>query len=165
MSLTNSLSKTGSLWASLVLVVLITAAFPVAASVWNLSFLDTMSDPDQVREAIAAMSTDQRIAHSWITGTLDVLYPLTYGALFIGSAYAFYGSYGWLVALPFFVLVPTDFLEGVVQILALNDVSDWVESKAVLTPLKTGLFLLGIVTTVIGWIVWLVNRLKRENAA
>ena len=56
--------------------------------------------------------------------------------------------------------MPTDLLEGVVQVLALTDVTDWVDAKAILTPLKTILFLLGLVTTIIGWVIWLVGRLR-----
>lgn len=164
MKIANALSEPKTLWLSLVVVILITAAFPIAASVWQLSYIDALSDPAQVRESIAAMSTSQRSAHTWITATLDVLYPLAYGALFIGSAYAFYGRFGWLVAIPFFVLVPTDLLEGLVQILALNGLADWVDLKAVLTPLKFLLFLLGVATTVLGWLIWLSRRFRRGNA-
>lgn len=164
MSLNHTLASTGSLWTAFLLTILVTASFPPVADAWKLTLLDAMSDPEQVRATIAALSAEQRTAHAWITGTLDVLYPLVYGALFIGSAYAFYGSYGRLVALPYYVLVATDLLEGIVQILALNGVADWVDAKAVLTPLKTGLFLLGVLTTVIGWISWLWKRIRRRAA-
>lgn len=159
MSITGRLSKKASLWTSFVLVIITTITFPVVASVWNISFIDAISDPDQIRENIVVMSANQRFAHAWITGTLDVFYPIVYGALFIGSAHAFYGRYASLVALPFFILVPVDLLEGLVQILALAEIRDWVDAKAVLTPLKNGLFLLGALVTVLGWVIWLFKRL------
>jgi len=62
------------------------------------------------------MSVDERIVHAWVTATLDVAYPLAYGALFIGSAFKFYNNFGWLIAYPFFVLISTDLLEGFVQL-------------------------------------------------
>lgn len=165
MKLGSALSQPRTLWLTFIAVLIITAAFPMAADIWNLSFLDAMSDPDEVRATIASMSSDQRVAHAWITATLDVLYPLAYGALFVGSAYAFYGRFGWLIALPFFVLVPVDLLEGVVQVLALNGVADWVDAKAVLTPLKTGLFLFGVLITVVGWVIWLFRRFGQRNTS
>ena len=99
------------------------------------------------------MSEDQRIVHAWITATLDVVYPLAYGALFIGSALKFYNKFGWLIASPFFVLVPMDILEGIIQVLALTGTVDMMDAKAVLTPVKSILFLFGLSTTIIGFIL------------
>ena len=156
----NGLAETRSLWIAFVSTILITIAFPVTASIWGLSFIDALSDPVEVRQAIAAMTSDQRIVHAWITATLDVAYPLAYGALFAGSAYAFYERVGRFIAIPLLVVVPVDLLEGVVQVLALTDSLDWIDAKAVLTPLKTALFLLGLVTMVGGWVIWLAGRIR-----
>ena len=136
-----TLAETRSLWIAFVATILITIAFPVTASIWGLSFIDALSDPTEVRQAIAGMTPDQRIVHAWITATLDVAYPLAYGALFVGSAYAFYARVGRFIAIPLLVVVPVDLLEGVVQVLALTDTADWIDAKAILTPLKTVLFL------------------------
>ena len=152
------LGESRALWIAFVLTLLITAAFPAAAQMWSLSFVDAISDPGEVRALLATMSADQRFAHAVITATLDVAYPLAYGALFIGSAYAFYGRFGWMLALPFVVLIATDLLEGVVQVLALLEMVDWIDAKAILTPLKFLLFLLGVGVMVLGWIIWLVGR-------
>ena len=92
---------------------------------------------------------------------MDVAYPLAYGALFMVSAYAFYERLGRYIAIVLLVVVPTELLEGVIQVLALTNSADFVEAKAVLTPLKTGLFLLGIVTTLCGWPIWSVDRLRK----
>ena len=157
------LSENRSLWIAFGATILITIAFLITGSMWGITFLDTISDPSEVRLAISTMSPDQRTVHVWITATLDVAYPLAFGALFIGSAYKFYKSFGRLIALPSFVLVPTDLLEGVVQVLALTGTADLVDAKAVLTPLKTILLLLGITTTTVGCIVWLVARIQRNR--
>lgn len=149
-----------SLWIAFISTILMTIAFQVTASIWGITFIDAMSDPAVVRQAISDMTPDQRVVHAWITATLDVAYPLAYGALFVGSAYAFYERLGRYIAIPLLVVVPTDLLEGVVQVLALTNSADLIDAKAVLTPLKTALFLLGIVTTVFGWMIWVVGRLR-----
>ena len=157
------LSENRSLWIAFGATILITIAFLITGSMWGITFLDTISDPSEARLVISSMSPDQRIIHAWITATLDVAYPLAFGALFIGSAYKFYKNSGRFIALPFFVLVPTDLLEGIVQVLALTGTMDLVDAKAVLTPLKTILLLLGITTTTVGCIVWLVARTQRNR--
>lgn len=162
MSPGRRLSDNKILWTSFVATILITVAFPVIGSMWGITFIDPISDPSAVRQAISSMSPDQHLAHAWITGTLDVAYPLAYCSLFIGSAYKFYDRFQWLVALPFYVLAPTDLLEGVVQILALTNTADWIDAKTFLTPLKTNLFLLGILTTAVGCIVWLIARARTD---
>ena len=160
MSINTTLTRNQTLWIAFIATVLLTLAFQIAVDIWSLTLIDAIADPDETRLAIASMSAEQNVTHAWITATLDVAYPLAYGALFIGSAHKFYGSWGWILAAPVYILVPTDLLEGVVQVLALADVTDWVDAKAVLTPLKTGLFLLGLTTTVVGWVIWLVRRVR-----
>ena len=146
----SELATNRMLWTFFVLTALIGAIFPLLANHWQLSLLDTISDPSKVREIIATMSEQQRLAHSWITATLDVVYPIVYGSFFIGCAYAFCGRFGRALALPFFVLVAVDLVEGMIQILALNGWFDWVDAKAYLTPLKFALFLFGVSLAVVG---------------
>ena len=161
MNLRNTLTDNRILWMSFIATILLTITFQVAVGIWDLTLIDAISDPGDTRLAIASMSQQQNLIHAWITATLDIAYPLAYGALFIGSGYKFYGKWGWLVAAPVFVLVPTDLIEGVVQVLALTNVTDWIDAKAILTPLKTFLFLLGLATTIVGWGIWLVNKMRR----
>ena len=147
------LSDNRSIWVALVSTILITLAFLVIGSILRLTFLDTISDPSEVRLALASMPPNHRVFHVWITLTLDVLYPLSYGALFVGLTFRFYMSYGRLLAAPFFVLVPADLLEGVVQVLALTDMADFIGAKAILTPLKYGLVVYGVITITIGTVL------------
>ena len=164
MPLRQFLGDSRTLWIAFVLSLAITAAFPAIAQALELAYLDAISDPQEARTLIASLSMEQRIAHAWVTATVDVAYPLAYGAFFIGSAYAFYGRFGGLIALPFFVLIPTDLIEGVVQVAALNGWVDWLDAKAILTPLKFLLFLFGVVTTVLGWVLFLVSRLRTTES-
>lgn len=156
----GTLAERKSLWIAFVSTILITIAFPITASTRGVTFIDAISDPEKVRSAISSMTSDQRVAHAWITATLDVAYPLAYGALFVGSAYAFYERFGRYIAIALLAVVPADLLEGVVQVLALTDTADLVDAKAVLTPLKTGLFLLGLAATLLGWVLWMVGRFR-----
>ena len=152
-----------TLWTTFVLTILMTFAFQYLGAVWSLAFLDGMSDPGTVRQAIADMSAEQRVAHAWITGTLDVAYPLTYAALFAGSVYCFFPAWGARVAPVFGALIVIDLVEGLVQILALTTAVDWIGAKALLTPVKTWLFLGGALLTVAGWLAWLIRRLRRSD--
>ena len=160
MNLLNKLAETTTLWITFVCTILLTISFQLASSHWGISFIDAISDPEAVRQAIASLTADQRIVHVWITATLDVAYPLAYGAFFVGSALAFYDRVGWYIAMAVLVVIPTDLIEGVVQVLALLDIADLVDAKAVLTPLKTVLFLFGLAATVVGWILWLIKRVR-----
>ena len=158
MSMFKVLAERRSFWIAFISTTLITIAFPVATSFLQIPLVDAISDPTEVRQVISDMTPGQRFVHAWITATLDVAYPLAYGALFIGSAYAFYERFGRYIAYSLLVVVPTDLLEGVVQILALMGFADFLAAKAVLTPLKTILFLMGAATTLFGWLIWTVGR-------
>ena len=165
MQLAQTLSETRTLWITFILSVLLTFSFQVVVSVWGVTLVDSISDPTATRAAIASMTAEQHVVHAWTTATLDVAYPLAYGAWFAGSAYKFFGRWGPWLAAPMYVLVGTDLAEGVVQVLALVSVADWLDLKAVLTPLKTVLFLFGLLMTVLGWVIWLVGRLRRPAAS
>lgn len=158
------LSEPATLWFLFAAVLVLTALFPIASSFWGITFVDSISDPDLVRETISAMSSSQRSVHAWLTSTLDVAYPLAYGAFFLGSAHAYFPNAGRFLAIPAYLVIPVDLAEGVVQVLALADVDDWLELKAVLTPLKTGLFLIGLLITVCGWFAWLYSRVRRKTS-
>ncbi len=154
----TSLAETRNLWLAFGATILITLSFPVVGSIWAMSFIDPISDPGAVRDAIAALSAEQRVVHVWVTATLDVAYPLAYGALFIGAAYRFYPTFGRFLGWAFIGLVAVDLLEGIVQVLALTDTADLVAGKAFLTPMKRALFLIGVVTTLLGWVIWIIRR-------
>lgn len=138
------------LLAALVATVVLTALFPVVAGHFGLTLLDAVADPTEARALIEGLTREQRQAHAWITGTLDLAYPLTYGALFLGATLRFFPRKGVLLALPILIGVPADFLEGLVQILALTGQVDWLAAKAVLTPVKGGAFVYGAVLALLG---------------
>ncbi|MEO0449593.1 MAG: hypothetical protein AAFZ74_04625 [Pseudomonadota bacterium] len=135
--MTSFLTKTPVLWLLFGGFVLQSVCFGVIMAIWDFTVIDEMSDPEKVRGHIAAMSETQRHVHAWTTATLDVAYPLTYGALFAGLALTRFPS---IWAAPAIAVIPVDLAEGVVQVMALLGNDQLIELKAILTPLKLVLF-------------------------
>jgi len=154
MPTTRFLTDTRTLWWLFIATVLITASFPIASQYYDLTLVDGISSPDVTRQVIAEFSEGQRTAHAWITATLDVAYPLAYGLLFAGVSLRFFPVLGRYLAVAPLVCIPVDLFEGLVQVLALIGATDWLALKAVVTPLKTLLFLCGLATTLAGWLKW-----------
>jgi len=154
------LTDNKTLWVVFVASLLITFLFPVLAAQTGLVFLDGLSDPADARSLISSWTDEQRGLHALITATLDVLYPLVYGAWFAGSALCFYSRAGVWLAWLFAVLVGVDLLEGVVQVLALLDIADVLAAKQVLTPAKFLLFFVGLAVVAGGWMLWFIKRLR-----
>ena len=166
MTCIKRLSETKALWLSFSATILITAIFQGIVHQFDLVLLDTFSDLDEIRSAIAAMSERQRELHALLTSTLDVAYPAAYAAyaayaaLFIGSAYKFFPAWGFFLAISAMVCIPIDLAEGVVQVLALVGNIDWLSAKGILTPLKDFLVLTGLLITMAGWVKWLLSRVR-----
>ncbi|MEQ8693605.1 MAG: hypothetical protein RIC89_22565 [Pseudomonadales bacterium] len=155
----DAMANRKGLWLLFAATLLITSLFPYLAQLYSLSFIDALSDPEATRQYIAGLTADQRSAHAWITATVDVAYPLAYGSFFAASARCFFPSRFYL-ALPGLIVIPVDCLEGLVQVLALTDVVDWLAAKAVLTPLKFGLFYAGFAIAFIGWLTWIYRKIR-----
>ncbi len=156
----NRIAQTNVLWFSFIATVLCTVAFQVIVQQHGLVMLDAIASQVQVHAALAAMSEHQHHLHAWMTGTLDVIYPAVYGALFIGSAYKFFPSKAFLLSLPAMICIPVDLIEGVFQIAVLTGTADWTELKEFLTPLKQWLFIAGIIITIGGWLKWSYQKLR-----
>ncbi len=158
-----AISQPPVLWALFAATVVITLLFPLLAGIWQLTLVDPISAPDAVRAVIGSMSQEQKTAHAWITATLDVAYPLAYGLLFAGVALHFFERYGAYLALAGLLAIPVDLFEGVVQVLALTDAADLVDLKALLTPLKSGLFIAGLLFCLVAWARWLVRKVRARG--
>ncbi len=156
----TELTKLSVLWISFILVVVMTVVFQIISGQYNLVLLDSLSDPTEVRNMLANMTEQQRSVHVWVTSTLDVAYPIAYGIFFAGSAYKFFPVYGKYLALPALICVPVDIIEGLIQVLALTSGIDWVQAKAILTPLKFALVLTALFITLFG--ITKVRVLRRE---
>lgn len=157
--ITAKITTTTSLWCLFVGTIVITFCFPVVTSIWGITLIDPISSPDEVRAVIKGMSEQQRLVHAWTTATLDVAYPLVYGTLFAAVALRFFPTYGGYLALLPLAAIPVDLVEGVVQILALTGTADFVDAKAVITPIKSSLFGFGFFVSIAAWIRWAYFRI------
>ena len=156
-----ALTKTSTLWALFTATILITLSFPLVSRLWDLTLIDAISSPNLVREVMAGMTVGQKVAHAWVTATLDVAYPIVYGGLFAGVALRFFPVNGRYLSIPALLVIPVDLAEGIVQVLALTETIDWLMLKAFLTPLKMILFLTAFAISLTGWSKWLYFRLKK----
>jgi hypothetical protein len=160
MNFLNKLSEAPVLWFSFITTLLLSVVFQVVVDVWQLTLLDMMFDAERLKVAIASMTQQQRFVHVIVTATLDVIYPLAYGGFFIGAAFKFFPKMGSGLAVPSMMLILVDWFEGVIQIMALTDIAQWLEFKAQLTIMKYGLLIIAITIAVIGWSRWLLTRFK-----
>lgn len=154
------LTKTSTLWALFILFILETIGFGLIMQHWNFVIIDEISNPDQVRSHISQMSEVQRHVHAWMTATLDVVYPLTYGPLFAGIALTRFRPF---FALPAVAVIPVDLAEGYVQVMGLLGNFEILAWKAVLTPTKLGLFLLAALIALVALARSATARLKRTR--
>lgn len=136
----NLISRTPVLWALFVLTILCIPAFQYFAPMAGGQLLDMLSQPEEVRATLAAMTPEQRSVHFWVTVLLDTLFPLSFGLLFAGMGWRFFGKWGPLAALPGFAVLVVDLTENTIQALALSGTADALDAKAWVTPLKYGLF-------------------------
>ena len=154
------LQSTKTLWFLFALLVLETLGFLVIMHVWDFHIIDEMSDPGKIIQYIEKMSETQRYVHAVTTATLDVVYPLTYGALFAGLALK---AYWPILSVPSILVVPVDLIEGGVQILALNGHMELLWLKAYVTPLKLALSVGAAVIALCAVIkLWRGRRLKTQ---
>ena len=112
--------------------------------IWDFGIIDEMYKPDQIIAHIDALTPVQRKAHAWMTGTLDVVYPFAYGSFFIGMAKRHFIKHGNWLAIPSVLVIPFDLFEGLTQIILLNGNYSVVGLKQIFTPVKLGLFSIGL---------------------
>ena len=123
-----------------------------------MTLLDGIASPSKARDILDLMTQNQKVLHIWITATLDVAYPLSYGSLFAGSALRFFPEYGIYLALPALLAIIADLTEGFIQILALTNTSDLLALKEYVTPFKYGMAILGLIIAVFGLGLSLINN-------
>lgn len=129
------------IWSGLVFAGL-TIAFGIWIQTYNLpTILDEISDPDQIRKTVAAMTPEQKSAHWWMTLLLDYAYPLAYGAFFAGIALRYFGLAGIWLAIPAFVLIPADMIENTIQLFILSGDESLIALKTIVTPIKLVAFI------------------------
>ena len=143
-------------WFYLLLFVLGVMMFQWLPDRFELVLLDNLWQPERVRAAIADMDATQRAAHIWLTSSVDVVFPIAFGLFVLGSGLRLQPARRKPITALVMLLIGFDLLEGTVQILALTSQVDWLAAKQILTPVKLGWYLVGLVLVVLGWLRWLV---------
>ncbi|MGB0906649.1 MAG: hypothetical protein ACPGVT_04080 [Maricaulaceae bacterium] len=136
----NKFAQTKTLWMTFIGTIICFVLFGVISKKWGFSILDEISGPDASRALVASLTPTQNTVHIWMTATLDVIFPLIYGAFFAGMAHRFWGSLSKWLIIPTLIVVPTDLIEGVVQVLGLMGNDGILGLKSILTPLKLYMF-------------------------
>ena len=144
------------LWFCLLLFVLGVMMLQWLPDRFELVLLDNLGQPERVRAAIADMDATQRAAHIWLTSSVDVVFPIAFGLFVLGSGLRLQPARRKPITALVMLLIGFDLLEGTVQILALTSQVDWLASKQIITPVKLGCYLAGLVLVVLGWLRWLV---------
>lgn len=155
------LSTARTLWTSFILTVLMTAGFVVIMNIWSFMFIDEMYRPDEIKTYVDSLTPLQKSVHAWSTATLDVAYPFAYGGFFIGMAIRYFGRFGPWFAAPSIAVIPVDLVEGASQVLLLNGHDGMIALKAIVTPLKLGLYFAGLAIALAGAGVALFRLMRR----
>lgn len=153
-SMASFLTGTRTLWFLFAATLVLSCSFPLATRYWQLTLLDGIASPADARSLLEGFTPHQKMIHAWITATLDVAYPFAYGGFFAGSALRVFTRHGRYLALPALLVIPTDLIEGIVQILALTGTADYLALKAVVTPAKILLFGISLFLTAVAWATW-----------
>ena len=140
----TGLTQTRTLYLTFATTILMTFGFLAIMWIWDFEVIDEIWSVEKLKIHLASLTPIQKSVHAWTTGTLDVLYPFAYSAFFIGMTLRFFGRYGPLLAIPSFLVIPVDLLEGLIQIMLLNGNHNVIEWKAIVTPIKLLLFLWGL---------------------
>lgn len=161
------LTRTPVLWGLFIAQFVMGFSFYLIMQAYDFQLIDKMSVPGEISAHIAAMSETQRRIHIWVTATLDVAYPITYGSFFAAMAWRFLGRAGTFLALPGLIVILIDLSEGVVQIMALGGNESLLWLKAFLTPAKFGLFMIAamIALGALCVAIWRLVRTRKDTPA
>jgi len=127
--------------------------------------LDEIVTGDDAISRLNQMNEHQRSVHFWGTVTLDALYPLAYGGLFIGLLCRFGWRLRWLLILVPIIGVLADFAENTVQAMALSGYAvEILVAKDIVTPIKFGALLLALALSVLLGVIALVRSIMQTKA-
>lgn len=136
------ITRTPVLWTLFVLTVVFFIVFGALAPMVGGQFLDMVSAPDETRAVFEAMTPAERTAHFWVTVLLDTAFPLSFGLLFAGMAWRFFGKFGRFAAIPGFAVLIVDLTENTLQAITLSGAAYLLDPKEWVSPLKMNLFYL-----------------------
>ena len=152
------LAKTSTLKVLLGALIPIMLLFAYVKFQWDLTLIGAISVPVDVRAAISEMTAEQKIAHAWLTGTVDVAFAFVLGGLFAGIILRGFERFGKYLALLPLASIPFELFEGVIQVLALIDAYDFLDLKSIITPVKTTLLKASFILSLLVGIKYLITR-------
>lgn len=150
------------IWSGLAFVGL-TIAFGIWIQRYDLHIIDEISDPDQIRAVVAAMTPEQMSAHWWMTLSLDYFYPLAYGSFFAGLALRYFGAAGLWIIVPSMIVVPADIIENTVQLFILSGDQSLIGVKVFVTPIKLVSFIVAGLIALIALIYAVYRRFSADG--
>ena len=156
-SLIEFLTKTNTLYFLRISAAIIVISIILVAIKWNVDLLDMKFSSVSIVDTLKTFDETQKIAHLWISSTLDLALPIAYGLLFIGYTMKYYpGQY--ILVVPGILVIPVDLLENIMHIQILsNSLSDstipysLLETKVIFTFLKFILFGICLFVFFRGW--------------
>lgn len=157
------LTRTPVLWGLAGAVLFMSLGFVYIMHRFDFLLIDEMWDPEKIHQHIEGLSSKQKTIHIWTTATLDVLYPLAYGGLFIGLVRRVFGASGRILAIPGALVIPVDLAEGAIQVLALIGNEDAIVHKMWVTPIKFGLFVTAAIFALVAIAVALMRKFKTRR--
>lgn len=160
----NLITRTPVLWALFILMVLCIFAFQHFTPAVGGQFLDMLDEPIAIRETFEAMTPEQKSVHFWVTVLVDTAFPISFGLLFAGLAWRFFGEWGVPAAIPGFAVLIVDLTENTIQALALSGVADALDAKFWVTPLKMGLFYIAALIAVIALGIGIFRLVTNKKA-
>ena len=159
------LKRTPTILGALVAFFAIGAGFGIWSSQYDLQLLDEISDADNVRSLLAAMTPEQKSAHWWMTLVLDYAYPLAYGAFFVGITLRFFGGAGAWLSIPAIAASLADAVENTIQLMLLSGNESLLWLKVIMTQIKFGAFLLAALIALIGLGLGIFRRFAGGKSA
>ena len=157
------LTKSKTLYITFFITIFLTFCFGLAMHVGGFQIIDEMYNAENIRRHVAAMTPAQKSIHSWLTGTVDVLYPFAYAAFFIGIAVKCFGRLGIWLAIPSLLAIPADLTEGFAQIMILQGHDSFISLKVWATPIKLAFFAAGLFITVIGLLLMIKKSFRTDE--
>lgn len=153
------LTRTPVLWFFWIAFILIGAGFYFVEQASGGPLLDTIIKGDDAIIRLVEMTPDQRQAHFRGTMILDTLYPIAYFCAIGGLSARLAGRWrGWAL-LPIGFTAGADAVENTVQAMALSGrPGEVLLIKDIVTPLKFGGFVIGIILLLLLIIIALARR-------
>jgi len=154
------IERTNTLWLLFGIIIASLIVFVAVTAYWDFMLIDEISSPTELRALLVEMSAEQRLVHAVLTSTLDVIFPLALGGFLAGIAFRCFENVGKYLAILPIAAIPVDIIEGVIQVLALIEIYDALQFKAVITPTKIILFSLGIIVAIIAGAKCLIYKFR-----